>query len=351
MPERTVMRASRLERPTTLFGAVIAIVMPFGLATAADAEPPAAPARAPGLDIEWVVVGDPGNPPDTTGHGAVARPFEITKHEITVGQWAAFLSAVAARDPHGLFHGAQGVVREGDAAAYRYTPTPGRERHPVMHVSFLDAMRFANWLHHVDGAPNAASSVEAVLMTETGAYPIADGGGLAARSPEARVWVPSEDEWYKAAYYQSADAGGPPGGYWRYPTRSDEPPRLGMPGDTAPRLANFLADTTPQPNGNVLRGYGDVFPVGSFPGSGSPYGTLDQAGNAWEWIEVVVFDMQRGMRGGNMCGSHEKLLKTVRTSASPTRRYPDTGFRLARAMPANDVAGPPAPGPVNAVTP
>jgi hypothetical protein len=52
-----------------------------------------------------------------------------------------------------------------------------------------------------------------------------------------------------------------------------------------------------------------------------------------------------------MCGSHEKLLKTVRTSASPTRRYPDTGFRLARAMPANDVAGPPAPGPVNAVTP
>jgi formylglycine-generating enzyme required for sulfatase activity len=302
-------------------------------------------------DIEWVVVGDPGNPPDTTGHGAVAHPFEITRHEITVAQYATFLSAVAARDPHGLWQAAQGVVREGEAGAYRYSPAAGRERHPVMHVSFLDAMRFANWLHHVDGAPAGASSVEAAIMTETGAYPIAEGGGLAARSPAARVWIPSEDEWYKAAYFQPATAGGPPGGYWRYPTRSDEPPALGAPGDTAPGLANFLADTTPQPNGDVLRHQSDVFPVGSFPGSGSHYGTLDQAGNAWEWIEVVVFDTQRGMRGGNMCGSHEKLLKTVRTSASPTRRYPDTGFRLARAVPLTGPQGASASLPENAVTP
>ncbi|MFM7041920.1 MAG: hypothetical protein ACKO35_07020 [Planctomycetaceae bacterium] len=116
------MRASRSERPTTLVGAVIAIVMPVGLAAAMDAEPPAAPARPPGLDIEWVVVGDPGNPPDTTGHGAVADAFAISRHEITVGQYATFLSAVAARDPHGLWQGAQGIVREGEAGAYRYSP-------------------------------------------------------------------------------------------------------------------------------------------------------------------------------------------------------------------------------------
>ena len=35
-----------------------------------------------------------------------------------------------------------------------------------------------------------------------------------------------------------------------------------------------------------------------------------------------------------MCGSHEKLLSKVRTSSSPTKRYGDTGFRLARAVPA-----------------
>ena len=75
-------------------------------------------------------------------------------------------------------------------------------------------------------------------------------------------------------------------------------------------------------------------PVGrQFPGSASHYGTLDQGGNAWEWIEATVFGTHRVIRGGSMCASHEKLLSKVRTHATPTRRYPDTGFRLARAMP------------------
>jgi formylglycine-generating enzyme required for sulfatase activity len=110
-------------------------------------------------------------------------------------------------------------------------------------------------------------------------------------------------------------------------------PKLGKPGDPGLNLANFLADTRPQPNGGILRGFSDVMPVGSFPGSSSHYGTLDQAGNAWEWIETTVFDTQRIIRGGSMCATHEKLLSTVRTSTSPAKRYPDTGFRLARAMP------------------
>lgn len=311
-----------------------AVMIAMPVADAADAQPTLASARPALVDIEWVAVGDPGNPPDATGHGAVAYVFEISKHEITVGQYAAFLSAVAAKDPHGLWHPARGIVREGEAGAYRYAAAPGRERFPVMYVSFLDAMRFVNWLHHVaEATPDEPPTADAPALTESGAYPIPEGAGLASRSPAARVWIPSEDEWYKAAYYQPAQTGGPPGGYWRYPTRSDEPPRLGTPGDTATGLANFLADTTPQPNGDVLRHHADVFPVGSFPGSGSHYGTLDQAGNAWEWIEVIVFDTQRGMRGGTMCGSHEKLLSSVRTSASPTRRYPDTGFRIARMVP------------------
>jgi formylglycine-generating enzyme required for sulfatase activity len=74
-------------------------------------------------------------------------------------------------------------------------------------------------------------------------------------------------------------------------------------------------------------------PTGSFPGSASHYGTLDQAGTAWEWIETTVFENQRVLRGGSMCGTHEKLLSKVRTSTSPTKRYGDTGFRLARALP------------------
>jgi formylglycine-generating enzyme required for sulfatase activity len=282
----------------------------------------ASPAHA--VDLDWVTVGDPGNKPDKTGHGAVAYVFQITKHEVTVAQYAEFLNAVAAKgDPRALWNPGQKIERTGAPGAFTYAARATHEREPVMQVSFLDAMRFANWLHHGGGAGE----------TETGAYLISKIGGLASREADAVVWIPNEDEWYKAAYHQPQAAGGPPGSYWSYPTRSDAAPKLAKPGDPGPDLANFLADTSPQPNGGVLRGFNDVMPVGSFPGSASYYGTLDQAGNAWEWIETTVFDTQRIIRGGSMCGSREKLLSKVRTSTSPAKRYPDTGFRLARAMP------------------
>jgi formylglycine-generating enzyme len=276
------------------------------------------------IDIEWVTVDDAGNEPDKTGYGAVAYAFQISKHEITVAQYAEFLNAVAAKsDPHALWNGDQKIERQGDAGAFRYAAHTGREQEPVMQVTFLNAMRFANWLHHGAGEGD----------TEHGAYDMNGNSGLARREVDAKYWLPNEDEWYKSAYHQPQSAEGPPGNYWCYPTKSDAPPTLGKPGDTEPNLANFLADVTPQVNGGILRGFEDVMAVGSFPGSASHYGTLDQGGNAWEWIEAFVFDTQRAMRGGSMCGSHEKLLSKVRTSASPSRSYPDTGFRLARAMP------------------
>jgi formylglycine-generating enzyme required for sulfatase activity len=283
-----------------------------------------AASAANALELEWVTVDDAGNAPDKTGYGAVAYEFQITKHEITAAQYAEFLNAVAAKaDPRALWNAGQKIDRTGAAGAFKYAPRPTREGEPVMPVSFLDAMRFANWLHHGGGSGD----------TETGAYLISKGGGLASREAGARIWIPNENEWYKAAYYQPQATGGPPGNYWRYPTRSDVAPKLAKPGDPGLNLANFLADTRPQPSGGILRGFNDVMPVGSFPGSASHYGTLDQAGNAWEWIETTVFGTQQIIRGGSMCGSHEKLLSTVRTSTSPAKRYPDTGFRLARAMP------------------
>jgi formylglycine-generating enzyme required for sulfatase activity len=284
----------------------------------------AAAGTLPAEGLEWVTVGDAGNKPDKTGYGAVAYEFQISKFEITVAQYAEFLNAVAAKsDPHALWNAAQKIDRTGAPGGFSYSAQPSREREPVMHVTFLNAMRYANWLHHGGGQGD----------TETGAYQMAVNGGLANREAGAIVWIPNEDEWYKAAYHQPQSAGGPAENYWTYPTRSDAAPKLAAPGDTGPNLANFLADTRPQPNGAILRDYRDVMPAGSFPGSASHYGTLDQAGNAWEWIETTVFETQRVMRGGSMCGSHEKLLSRVRNSASPTKRYGDTGFRLARAVP------------------
>jgi len=283
----------------------------------------AAPAVAADPGIEWVTVGDPGNPPDAaTGRGAVAGAFQISKHEVTVGQYAAFLNAVAAAaDPHGLWTGGLPIARTGNPGAFAYAATPGREREPVVHVRFFDCMRFANWLHHLQGEAPA----DPALLTETGAYDIAAGGGLAARSAGARAWIPNQDEWYKAAYHHPHAAGGPPGHYWKYPTKHDAQPTAGKAGDTSPNVANFMINEAD---------YDPLMPVGSFPNAASHYGTFDQGGNAWEWVEATVFDTQRMLRGGSMYGSHEKMLSVTRSSASPTRRYQDTGFRVARAVPA-----------------
>ena len=56
------------------------------------------------VTIDWVPIGNPGNPADTaimttdhtTGYGAVAYNYSIDKYDVTVGQYTDFLNAVAA---------------------------------------------------------------------------------------------------------------------------------------------------------------------------------------------------------------------------------------------------------------
>ncbi|MEY2599337.1 MAG: hypothetical protein RLZZ142_1596 [Verrucomicrobiota bacterium] len=298
---------------------------------------------ASALELEWVVVSDPGNPADKTGYGAVAYAFEITKTEITLAQYAEFLNAVAANDPHQLWRPdyknapRASMMRErtlidrtGEPGSYRYSVPPEAARQPVSYIGFFEAMRFANWIHNGQGLAD----------TETGAYAISESRGLALHTPSARVWIPTEDEWYKAAYYHPESAGGPPGGYWLYPTRSNQPPKAKGAGDPEPNAASFGGY-----DGEKTHTSYDFLPVGSLPQASSHYGTFDQGGNVWEWNEAILFQKQRGMRGGSTPHTVDKLRSQVRSSASPERRYPDTGFRLARALSAAVNPPPPAPAP------
>jgi sulfatase modifying factor 1 len=306
---------------------------------------PSAPAAATAA-LDTVLVGDPGNPADTaTGYGSVAKPFRIGVHEVTIAEYARFLNAVAAipvddvirglfkeemADPDGSEDPGPLLTRTGagtKAAPYKYGASPSSAwpnaaDRPIAWVTWFDAARFANWMHNGSGRGG----------TETGAYNLTDyqESGVAQRDPNARFWIPSEDEWYKAAYYDPTKPGA--NKYWNYPTRSDKPPSYARVSDGAqPPAANFQ---------NVYQGSdtGVLTPVGSYAGSTSHYGTLDQGGSLWEWTEASYPNKKTGpnriVRGGSWGPGITPLLKTVRRDYGPMGNSPfyyddDAGFRLA----------------------
>lgn len=252
-------------------------------------------------------VGDAGNASDpATGYGAVSNVFQIGVNEVTRSEYAEFLNAVAATDTHGLYNANMGIARTGSAGSYHYTATNGTRS--VAWVSWYDALRYVNWLHN--GQPTGAL---AAAQTETGAYTFTDTTNVSSRNSQARVFLPNENEWYKAAYYQ----GGANAFYWAYPTRSDTPPQSVPPGN-GDNMANYDLAVN------------DVTPAGSYPVTGSYYGTRDQAGNLWEWNETAV-DGDRGLRGGSYDDYPALLLSAHRDSQEPGLGCEFVGFRIAAA--------------------
>ncbi len=257
----------------------------------------------------WPLVGAPGNPADENGHGAVAYSYRIAPHEVTNAEYTAFLNAAAREVPGELYHPAMagptgGIVQSGSAPGFLYTAVAGREALPVNFVSYFDALRFVNWLHNGQRSE--------IAVTEIGAYTVAFGAG-ADRNPRARFFLPNEDEWYKAAYYDAGTAT-----WFDHATGSDFPPTCSAPGP-ASQLANC---------GDVV---GDATPVGTYPGSASPAGTFDQAGNGGEWTEAWS-GTQRVVRGGDWSSAAAEVGASARIALDPGAENARTGFRVARAL-------------------
>lgn len=259
------------------------------------------PATSDAVSFDWAHIGNAGNAYDLeTGYGAVSYNYAISKTEVTNAQYAEFLNAVAVTDNFGgadptLYdtnmgsNSRGGISRSGSAGSFTYTVKMGFADKPVNYISFFDAMRFTNWLHNGQGNGG----------TETGAYEIGNGSHE-VRSSIARYWIPSSNEWYKAAYHD-ANAG-TAGVYFDYATSSNDVPTVATANSLGdinnPDLGvvnyNFGADWN-GPNGNVTT-------VGSAGiSSGSPYGTFDQNGNVWEWNDTVLSfsGTDRSLRGGS----------------------------------------------------
>lgn len=292
------------------------------------------------VNIETVPVGNPGNVGELSGEGAggsgpdricgaVNYAYSIGKYEVTAGQYTEFLNAVAATDTYGLFNHWMGIgdyacniLRSGSPGSFTYSVAADWADRPVNYISWGDAARFANWMHNAQ-----PTGPQGLSTTEDGAYyldgAMSDVELLAVtREPDATWVIPSEDEWYKAAYHRND---GLTGNYWDYPAGTDARP------------SNDLLDPDPGNNANFWdsdEGYTIGSPywrteVGDFENSESPYGTFDQGGNVWEWNEAVLDDVYRGMRGGSFVSTAGIQHALCRHYSTPTYEYRYNGFRVA----------------------
>lgn len=272
---------------------------------------------ASSVAIDWSFVGDPANPGNACDDapicfGAVGYAYSIGTYEVTNAQYAEFLNARAVTDPLELYHPDMastfgGITRSGDDGSYSYAAIPDRAQRPVNRVSFYDALRFANWLHN----GQASGDTETGAYTLLGGTPTPSNGATVTRNPSARIFLPSEDEWFKAAYYDRSSQS-----YFNWPAGSNG------------QIACTSATSEPNSANCSFSHFGDVSDVGSYTGSASPYGTFDQGGNLVEWNEAIV-GTDRVLRGGTFSDHASTLGAGSRYAADPASEGIYQGFRVA----------------------
>ncbi len=278
--------------------------------------------RAQAQEMEWVTVANPGNAADTRyqepGYGYVGYVYNIGKYEVTNAQYCEFLNAVAASDPNGLYNlsmgsGYGGITRSSTSGSHTYSTIPGRGNMPANYVSWYDTLRFANWMHN--GQPIGAQDTS---TTEDGAYEMSLGSSV-VRKPGAQVFLPNEDEWYKAAYFDGEN-----GRYYDYTTGTNAAPTYEFPAGTD--MTNGSA--------NFDMVVGDFTEVGAYNAkpSDSAYGTFDQGGNAWERNETDIYGdgSFRSLRGGSFGNATANDLHAqYRYIYDPADERNIMGFRVA----------------------
>ena len=317
----------------------LAILALLTLASASQAQP---------VNIALSQVGNPGNAADTTGYGSVGYTYDIGTYDVTVSQYATFLNDVAQTDTYGLYNSdmasvgffpggdtGAGILQSGSEGSFSYSITGGAGNDPITYVSWLDAARFCNWIEN--GRP--ATGVEDAATTEEGTY-ILDGDtditGTTGfeTAPTGSAWrLPSEDEWYKAAYYDPS-LNGSSGGYWSYATQSNVAPRnvIGSRSNQA-NYNNGVYSVTQTSSLSSSQNY--LTATGTFSGSASYYGTYDQTGDVFQWNDLIVSGSNRELRGGAWdTGSSYGLSSAFSTSASPSNDGdPGIGFRIVEEVP------------------
>ncbi len=204
--------------------------------------------RFPTDSIKWSLIRDPFNPSDSrTGFGNVNSQYAIAKLPVTVCEYVEFLNRTVRQIRSSwVLHLAdlvnnakliQGITvdtaQSSSGTEYYFSVKPNYAYKPVTSVPYIHATRYCNWLHNnkpswVD--MSIRPGLSGLSLIDWGAYPIysTTTDYTYGRDGDAMFFLPTENEWYKAAYFDAPNnltyiAG--TGKYWLYATRSDNPPQ------------------------------------------------------------------------------------------------------------------------------
>jgi formylglycine-generating enzyme required for sulfatase activity len=257
------------------------------------------------FSIDFVTIGNPGNAADTTGVpnpvGSVGYIYNLGKYEISREM------VEKANAAGGLGLSLADMSSFGGNGANR----------PASGISWHEAAKFVNYL-------NTSKNFQAAYkFDENGEFRLWESGqfsvGNQYRHKDSFYFLPSVDEWYKAAYGSSN------GTWYDFPTGSNSAP-IGVSGGTSTNTAVYLQANSAGPS--------DIANAGGL----SAFGTMGQGGNVWEWNESAldgsndVEEEYRDLRGGSWYFGNEDLTASSRSNdvlLVPTDENIEFGFRVA----------------------
>jgi len=264
--------------------------------------------------IDFVSVGNAGNANDAgAGGGSYSSPYGGVGYDFRMSTYEISQDMIDKATAGGLANVTAGTTHTG--------------AEPAANVTWYEAAAFVNWLNESKGYQKAydlvwtGSTWTQNLWSAANAWTL--DGTNQFRHKDTYYVLPSEDEWYKAAYHKNDGA---TANYWDYPTTSNLAPT-----GTISGTLSFTAVYDDPYSNPIPSDPADVDQAGGL----SAYGTMGQGGNVWEWNESAYDGLNdlssedRGIRGGNWLYPENSLRSSPRFDSSPDAQGSIIGFRVA----------------------